>query len=167
MGENTTRLQASAVTGRTALRLITEAPNPPRVVPSSESPHSVTVGVLARYSRPRREPVETVRPRGLTTGIALLVLISLDGFVPFPIPEGEERPPSFIIWGSVVLGVLGLIAAFGLWQRRRWALWPAIVVLALGILSSVPGISFAPSTPLRVLSGLGVIAGAAALAARL
>ena len=105
----------------------------------------------------------TDRPRSLTLGVALLVLLSLFSFVPFPIPEGEEGPPAFIIWGSVVLGIVGLVAAVGLWQRRRWGWYLALAVLVLGILSAAPGIPFAPNLLLRLAAFVSVVVGVLAV----
>ena len=99
------------------------------------------------------------RPRTLVLGIALLALISVVNLVSVFIPTDEEGPPAFIIWAGVVLGLLGLGAAVALWQRRRWALWLAVVVLVLSILSAAPGIPFAPSTGWRIAALVGVIVG--------
>jgi len=105
----------------------------------------------------------TYRPRALTIGIALLTLISLVNIASVFIPAEEEGPPAVVIWGGVVLGLLGLGAAVGLWQRRRRALPLAGVVLVLGILTAAPGIPFAPNVGLRLAALIGVIVGVANL----
>jgi len=40
--------------------------------------------------------------------------------------------------------VIGLIASVGLWLLKRWSFWLTIVVAALNLLSSAPGIAVAP-----------------------
>jgi uncharacterized membrane protein (DUF2068 family) len=57
----------------------------------------------------------------------------------------------------VVLGVVGLIGALGLWMPKRWALWLTIVVSELNILSAAPGLAFAPTPTLKVLATIGVV----------
>jgi uncharacterized membrane protein (DUF2068 family) len=57
----------------------------------------------------------------------------------------------------VVLGVVGLIGALGLWMPKRWALWLTIVVSVLNILSAAPGLAFAPTPTLKVLATIGVV----------
>jgi uncharacterized membrane protein (DUF2068 family) len=61
----------------------------------------------------------------------------------------------------VVLGVLGLIGAAGLWMLKRWALWLTIVVCVcvcvLNILSAAPGLAFAPTPTQRALATVGVV----------
>ena len=58
---------------------------------------------------------------------------------------------------GVVLGVLGLVGAAGLWTPKRRALWLTIVVSVLNILSATPGLAFAPTPTLRVLATVGVV----------
>jgi uncharacterized membrane protein (DUF2068 family) len=57
----------------------------------------------------------------------------------------------------VVLGVVGLIGALGLWMPKRWALWLTIVVSVLNILSAAPGLAFAPTPTMMVLATIGVV----------
>jgi hypothetical protein len=107
--------------------------------------------------------VNTGRSTPLMVGIILLVLYSLLSIIasfaiPAP-PPGEEGPPEFIIYLGIALGVVGLIAAFGLWQGKRWGLVVAVVVLALNALSALPGVVFAPDMTLQILATIGVVGG--------
>ena len=103
--------------------------------------------------------MNTSRPTTLVIAIVLLVLYSLASFLPFPVPEGEEGPPAVVIYGGYVLGILGLVAAFGLWQGKRWGLILALVVVVLGMLSAAPGIVFAPTAGLQIAATAGVVGG--------
>ncbi len=95
------------------------------------------------------------RPLPVTVVAVLLVLLSLLNLVPLPM----EGVPAVVVYGALVLGVAGLVAA-GLWLLKRWGLWLAIVVCALNLLSAAPGIPFAPTAALRVAATVTVLASA-------
>jgi len=88
------------------------------------------------------------RPLPATTAAIVMALISLAG-LPGPLLPGSEQIPAVVVYGGIVLGILGLAAAFGLWMLKRWSLWLTIVVSALNILSAAPGIAFAPTAGLQ------------------
>ncbi len=104
--------------------------------------------------------METRRPTALVIGIVLLVLLSLSNIATIAAPAGEDGIPLVVIWGSVVLGIAGLVAAVGLWQRRRWGMPAALVVLVLGLLSSLPGLIDAPSAGLWVAAAVTFVGSA-------
>jgi hypothetical protein len=66
------------------------------------------------------------RPLPLSVASVLLALLSLANLLSPAMPS--EGVPAFVIYLGVVLGVLGLIGAAGLWMLKRWALWLTIVV---------------------------------------
>ena len=93
------------------------------------------------------------RPLPVTVAAILLVLLSLSDFpwlfeLLFP---GVEEPPAFIIYSGYVEGIVGLVAAIGLWMLKPWSLWATIVVCALNLLLGLPGLLFAPGAALKVL----------------
>jgi uncharacterized membrane protein (DUF2068 family) len=95
------------------------------------------------------------RPQPVTIGAILLALLSVFSLLsPVMLSEGV---PAFVIYLGVVLGVLGIIGAAGLWMLKRWALWLTIIVSVLNILSAAPGLAFAPTPTLRVLATIGVV----------
>ena len=59
------------------------------------------------------------RPLAITVAAILMVLISLVG-LPGPLLPGSEEVPAVVIYGGMVLGVVGLIAAVGLWMVKKW-----------------------------------------------
>jgi len=89
----------------------------------------------------------------VTIAAILLVLFSLANLLS-PLILSEAGSVVYII---VVLGVLGLVAAGGLWMLKRWALWLTIVVSVLNILAAAPGLVFAPEPTSRVLATIGVV----------
>ena len=82
----------------------------------------------------------------------LLVLISL-GNLATPLLAG---PPVAVKVLSVMMGLLGLLAAYGLWNRKRWGMIVAIVVSALNALSGVPGLFVQPNLPATIAAGVGI-----------
>jgi uncharacterized membrane protein (DUF2068 family) len=95
------------------------------------------------------------RPQSVTIAAILLALLSVANLLSPVMPS--EGVPAFVIYLGVVLGVLGLIGAGGLWVLKRWALWLTIVVSVINILSAAPGLAFAPTSTLRVLATIGVV----------
>src|ERR687885_1716386 len=83
-----------------------------------------------------------MRPRPLPVTIAaiLLVLLSLTNFpwlYLFLFP-GAEGPPAFFLYLGYVVGVVGLVAAVGLWMMKRWSFWLTVVVSVLNFLLGLP-----------------------------
>ena len=95
------------------------------------------------------------RPQSVTIAAILLALLSVANLLSPVMPS--EGVPAFVIYLGVVLGVLGLVGAGGLWVLKRWALWLTIVVCVINILSAAPGLAFAPTPTLRVLATIGVV----------
>jgi hypothetical protein len=85
--------------------------------------------------------------------LALCSLLSLPG----PLLPGSEGVPEVVLYSGVVLGIVGLVAAVGLWMLRKWSLWLTIVVSVLNILSAAPGVAFAPNAPLQVAATVTVV----------
>jgi uncharacterized membrane protein (UPF0136 family) len=99
------------------------------------------------------------RPVAVTAAVVLSVLLILGNFAgPFlPQGSGDDKVPTFIIVLGVILGLVGIAAAIGLWQLRRWGLILTIVVSALNLLSAAPGVAFGPGTGIKILAGISVV----------
>ena len=101
------------------------------------------------------------RPQSVSVATVLLVILSLFGF-PWPwlllFPEAEQ-PPAFVLYTGLVLGIVGLVVAVGLWMMKAWSYWATIIVCVLNFLSGVPGVILGPTAGIQVLSAvLGVVA---------
>jgi len=94
------------------------------------------------------------RPLPVTIAAILLALLSLANFLaPLMLPP-EAGSIAYLI---IAMGVLGLVAAGGLWMLKGWALWLTVVVSVLNILAAAPGLLFATEFTGRVLATIGVV----------
>jgi hypothetical protein len=96
------------------------------------------------------------RPQGVTIAAILLVLLNLFNF-PWPwllLFPWAQPPPAFVIYTGLVLGVVGLVVAVGLWMMKAWSFWATIIVCVLNLLSGAPGVFLEPTVGVRVLSAL-------------
>lgn len=105
--------------------------------------------------------MNTQRPAVRAAAVALQVLISLVN-IGFSIPDlingpAPDGPPMFIVVLSIVIGVLGLVTAWGLWQGKRWGMISTVVIRVMDVLGTVPGIFFAPTLFLQIACVVGVI----------
>ena len=93
------------------------------------------------------------RPQTVTIAAILLVLLSLFDF-PWPYEllfPGVEAPPAFLNYLGYVVGIVGIVAAVGLWMLKPWSYWTTIVVCVLNFLLGAPGVVLAPGAALKVL----------------
>jgi hypothetical protein len=90
------------------------------------------------------------RPTPVSVAAVLLALLSVLNLVSTVIPAFSSGVPAVVVYGSAVLGLLGLVAAYGLWSLNKWGVWLTIILSVLNILSAAPGIVFAPTTMLFV-----------------
>ena len=83
------------------------------------------------------------RPQSVTVAAILLALFSLMNF-PGPwwylVPGVAEVTPMFVLYSGIVLGIVGIVAAVGLWMMKAWSVWLTIVVCVLNILLNVSGL---------------------------
>ncbi len=102
--------------------------------------------------------MKTSRPLSVTVAAVLLAALSLPSLI-FPLLP-TEGVPAFIVYINVVWGVSGLIAAAGLWMLKRWSMWLAIILCALGIIAAWPGVGGAPNALMGILATTGVVGSA-------
>ena len=114
------------------------------------------------------------RPRSYTIAAVLLLLYALLEAID-TIPRlargadpaaqainGQQGPPYFLLLVNMVLIVLCVVAAGGIWRVQKWGVVLGIVVAALAALSSLPAVIFAPF-PLRLGGAVFVALNAAVI----
>src|SRR5215472_14326854 len=100
----------------------------------------------------RRRLMNTKRPVPLTIASILLALLSLGSLA---LPLFGDTPP-LVTSVAIVMGILGLVAAFGLWRLKRWGMMLTIIYSVLQILSGVAGLLTAPNV-IKVLTTVTVV----------
>ena len=94
------------------------------------------------------------------TAVILFALLSLFGIVaavPSLLggPETEsvtQGIPQVLVLGGALIGVVGLVAAYGAWKGQKWGVWLAILLSATNGLSALPGLLFAPNNTARLMA---------------
>jgi hypothetical protein len=66
--------------------------------------------------------------------------------------------PQVVIVLTTLLGVAGLVSAYGAWVGQKWGIWLTIVTEALNGLLALPGVLFGPTPFARISSIVGVLA---------
>lgn len=102
----------------------------------------------------------SVRPMPVTLAVVLSVLVIIANFVSPALPQGsgDDKVPTSVIVVGVVLGVLGIAAAFGLWRLHKWGYIATVVVSAVNLLLAVPGIFAGPYAWIKALAAVFVLA---------
>jgi uncharacterized membrane protein (DUF2068 family) len=71
--------------------------------------------------------------------------------------QNPEMIPYFIALLVLVVGVIGMVAVYGVWKQQRWGIILAIVTSLVHGLSAAPGMLNAPSVNLQVIATLYVV----------
>lgn len=99
--------------------------------------------------------MNTQRPITVTIGAILLALFSVLNLA-FPLFP-TEGIPAFVVYLGVALGVIGLVAAAGLWMLRKWSIWLTVIISVLNILAAAPGVAAAPNGALQAAATATVV----------
>ena len=97
-----------------------------------------------------------LRPLPVTVAAILLVLLSLFDF-PWPwilLFPWAKPPPAIVIYTALVLGIVGLVVAAGLWMMKAWSFWATIIVCVLNLLAGAPGVVVGATVGVRVLNAV-------------
>ena len=103
------------------------------------------------------------QPSLLKAAVALLVVRALLGLAAFAIPvEDEGERQTMLIVGAVFVALM-LVLAYFVWNRKRWAGWAAIALMAVDILLSVPAFFARPGAAITVAAAVAVVLGVAVI----
>jgi hypothetical protein len=103
---------------------------------------------------PRRIPMNRLaRPTALKIAAVLSLLlsaISIINALPLiaqgatAIDTAGGAPPYPVLVLALLMGVVGIVAAYGTWKQQRWGIILTIIVNVVNGLSAAPGLFFAP-----------------------
>jgi heme A synthase len=79
------------------------------------------------------------------------------------INHSSNQPPYAVIVIEVVIGLIGIVGAYGVFRTQRWGVILTLVLMVVNVLISLPGIAFGPTAFDKVGSVLGVIVAGAAI----
>ena len=108
------------------------------------------------------------RPTALKIAAVLSVLLNLYGIVVVlhylawgaaVLNQADDAPSYFMLIAGFALLIIGIVAAYGVWQNQRWGIVLTLLAHVLDIFAAVPGILFAPTLFLRVGSLIGTVVG--------
>jgi hypothetical protein len=92
----------------------------------------------------------------LEWAVAVSLFINVFGNLAFFLPGSDEIPGAAIVI-ALVLTVVAVVGAWGLWNRHRWGARITIAVAVLQILSSAPGLLDPPSAALATTIVVGSV----------
>jgi len=92
----------------------------------------------------------------VTIAVVFLALLSLLNFTPplITAPLLRSDYPIIVLVLGIALGILGLLAAGGLWMLRRWGLLLTIIVSVLNISLAAPWIAVESQATGKLLAGV-------------
>jgi hypothetical protein len=106
--------------------------------------------------------MNTQRPLAITVAAIIHAVLSLGNIllsIPFLTGAAlpDDGPPLFIIILTLIIGLVGLVTAWGAWKLKRWGSVSTIVLRVLDSLTSAPAIFFAPSLGLQMGAVVGIL----------
>lgn len=79
------------------------------------------------------------------------------------INHSHNQPPYAVVLIEVVIGLIGVVAAYGVFRTQRWGVVLTLVLMVANVLISLPGIPFGPTAFDKVSSSAAVIVSGAAI----
>jgi hypothetical protein len=110
--------------------------------------------------------------RKYTVAAILAALLSLSSVISSLIllPRGSadlasegDQPPYAIVIVALVLGAIGVVAAYGVFRVQRWGIILTLIVMVLNVLSGLPGVPFGPTALAKVSSAVQVVVAGAVI----
>lgn len=82
-----------------------------------------------------------------TLNSILLIVVAFPALMQGPLPEGPlAGVPQVVVVAAALMGVAGLVSAYGAWQGQKWGVWLTIVLEAANGILALPGVLEGPNT---------------------
>jgi hypothetical protein len=79
------------------------------------------------------------------------------------INHSSNQPPYAVVLIEVVVGLIGVVAAYGVFRSQRWGVVLTLVLMVINVLISLPGVPFGPTALDKITSALAVVVAGAAI----
>jgi hypothetical protein len=79
------------------------------------------------------------------------------------INHSANQPPYIVIVIEVIVGLIGIVAAYGVYRTQRWGVVLTLVLMVVNVLVSLPGIPFGPTTFDKVGSTVALVVAVAVI----
>ncbi len=71
--------------------------------------------------------------------------------------QAPDTIPYAALMLSLIIGVLGLVSAYGVWRVQKWGVILTIILRAVDGLTSLPGVAFGPTPMLQFVATISVV----------
>jgi hypothetical protein len=129
-------------------------------------------GTSGRTTTGQPSEVAMSRSRNYTIAAVLAAVLGVANTIVALIllPQGSDKinhssnqPPYAVLLIEIVIGLIGIVAAYGVYRTQRWGVVVTLVLMVINILVSLPGIPFGPTAFDKVSSVLGLLFAAATI----
>lgn len=110
-------------------------------------------------SRSRNFVIAAVLAAGLSLANVITALVLL--------PQGSDKvnsssnqPPYVVVMIEVLIGAIGLVAAYGVFRRQRWGVLITLAIMILNVVLSLAGIPLGATVLDKVSSVIGLVVAA-------
>jgi peptidoglycan/LPS O-acetylase OafA/YrhL len=79
------------------------------------------------------------------------------------INHSSNQPPYAVIVVEVIIGLIGIVAAYGVFRTQRWGVILTLVLMVINVLISLPGIPGGPTTFDKIGSAVALVVSAAVI----
>ncbi len=69
--------------------------------------------------------------------------------------QAGDSPPYVVLVLTIILGAVGIVAAYGVWRAQRWGVILTIILRVVDSLSALPGL-LSPNVGLQLLALTGI-----------